>query len=260
MSTKVSSLVWKGYPNGGSELIVLLALADWADEQGGRLYPSIRAIASKTHLSESQARRVVHGLINDEFVMVIGNQTGGAPGSTRNYRVNIEKLRACMDATPTASTHDTPKEGERACMDAREGLHGCAETASTHDTQYVIETPIDVKEENAQSLNVTGSQPRKAGITLKNFLDQCQQRGEKPIPEDDVVWAYAEKVGISDEMISAAWTEFKLYWLSEQKRKKDWSGTFLNAVRQNRSRLWFLKEGEEAQWTTAGEQARRASA
>lgn len=256
MSAKVSALVWKGYPTGGSELLVLLALTDWCDDQGGRLYPSMRAIASKARLSESQARRVVHDLVRDEFLIVIGNDTGGAPGSTRNYQINLDKLRACADDTPTPSTHARGIHEQRACMDAREGLHGCAETPSTHDTQYVSEPLVDVR--GAGSPIQIAS--KKSSITLKTFLEHCQAKGEKPIPEHDPVWAYAEKVGITDEMIAVAWTEFKGYWTIGQKRHKDWRGTFLNAVRQNRARLWFLKDGEPAQWTTVGEQARRAAA
>lgn len=85
-------------------------------------------------------------------------------------------------------------------------------------------------------------------------------KGEQAIPVDDPIFAYASEVGISVEMIEAAWREFKAYWRSNGKRKIDWRETFRNSVRQNRAKLWFMREGEVASWTTVGEQARRAAA
>jgi hypothetical protein len=96
-------------------------------------------------------------------------------------------------------------------------------------------------------------------VTLKTFIEQCQASDVKPIPGGDPIFDYAEKVGIESEMLAIAWREFKSYWLPTQRRKKDWPGTFRNAVRENRAGLWYLKEGEPARWTTRGEQARRAA-
>ncbi|HBI8622146.1 TPA: helix-turn-helix domain-containing protein, partial [Escherichia coli] len=94
MAIKVMSLVWEGYPGGGSDLLAMLALADWSDDNG-RCYPSMSSIATKTRLSRSQAQRVVHGLIDSGFVQVIGNEAGGAPGATRQYRIVLTKLTGC---------------------------------------------------------------------------------------------------------------------------------------------------------------------
>jgi hypothetical protein len=107
------------------------------------------------------------------------------------------------------------------------------------------------------------SSKKKAATTLRAFIDSCRTSREKPIPENDPVFTYAESVGIAREMIAVAWGEFKRYWLDGEgkaKRRTDWRETFRNAIRQNRAGLWFLREGEQAKWTTAGEQARRAAA
>lgn len=104
---------------------------------------------------------------------------------------------------------------------------------------------------------------KKDEISLAQFLENCKVSGEQAIPEDDPVWEYSRKVGITEEMIAVAWREFKSYWLTgdgKAKRKTDWRRTFLKSVQDNRARLWFVREGEQAQWTTAGEQARRAAA
>lgn len=110
---------------------------------------------------------------------------------------------------------------------------------------------------------ISGKPKTKKEITLAQFLEHCKDSGEQTIPETDPVWDYAQTVGIAEEMIPVAWKEFKSYWLTgdgKAKRKTNWRQTFLNAVRQNRASLWYLKEGEPARWTTTGEQARRAAA
>jgi hypothetical protein len=141
MSIKVMTLVWDRFPAAGSELLAMLALADWCTDDGGSLYPSIATLAAKIRVSESQARRILHGLIDNGYVTVIGNANGGAPGTTRQYRVIVAKLRSLPDRTAetceTASTHATPSIDARGSADARDGSHGCAETGSTHDTQTI---------------------------------------------------------------------------------------------------------------------------
>lgn len=149
MSIRVSSRVWDTFPGSGSELLAMLALADWCDDAGGNLFPSIAAVAEKIRCSESQARRVVHGLIEAGWLAVVGNSAGGAPGTTRQYRINLAKLTATGGADATPPTGATRKAGRstgsvraRGSVDAtpgahaRDGSHGCAETASTGATQY----------------------------------------------------------------------------------------------------------------------------
>ena len=140
------SLVWDNFNRGGSEKLAMLALADWCNDQGGSLHPSIASIAKKINVSESQARRIIHGFIDSGYLSVVANHGGGNPGQSRHYKLNVEIILTpstdatpCMDATP--STH------------ARDPLHGCArplapmrETPSTHDTLTTMNHHITIKE------------------------------------------------------------------------------------------------------------------
>jgi uncharacterized phage protein (TIGR02220 family) len=107
MSLQAMSMVWKS-PYGGSVKLTLLALADWCDDSGENLYPSIKKVAKKVGASESQTRRIMHGFINDGVLEVVGNHHGGAAGQTRRYRLNLDKLAATTGADATPSTHATP--------------------------------------------------------------------------------------------------------------------------------------------------------
>lgn len=251
MSIRVMSLVWESYPGGGSDLLALLALADWSDDSG-QCYPSMTSIARKIRLDKRQAQRVIHRLIDDGFLEVTGNLLGGAPGSSRQYRIVLERLTGDANVTPTGDTEDTPKP-ETGDMGDADGCHGRRERGDIHVTQTVIEPSITVStREHAGK--------KKPAITLKTFLGNCMASGEQAIPADDPIFEYARTVGIDDEMLAVAWSEFKGYWLASGKKRKDWRETYRNAIRQNRARLWFIREGETAQWTTVGEQARRNAA
>ena len=251
MSVRIISAVWDGFPGGGSELLALLALADWADDEG-RCFPSISAISRKVRLKERQAQRIVHKLIDDGFIRVTGNQFGGAPGSSRQYRIVLDKL--------TGVAHDTPMR-ETGVMEDADGCHGRRETGVTHDTLTVIEPSITVKE-NAQAHSSVGKKEKqgKSGITLKAFLEACASAGQKAIPDDDPIFAYAEKTQLTDEMLKLCWEEFKAQYLPTRKTQRDWRAHYRNAVRRNWYKLWFIKGDEPARWSTAGEQARRAAA
>lgn len=132
MSVKVSALVWDRFPYGGHTLTAMLALADWAND-GGVCYPSMRTIAARLRVSRSQAQRTMHALIEIRLVEVIGNHAGGAPGTSRRYRINLEALNLLPpassrgydsvvgdgDAAGSVDTQDGPHEGEeRGCPDA----------------------------------------------------------------------------------------------------------------------------------------------
>jgi len=242
MSVRILSLVWDNYPGGGTNLLAILALADWSDDTG-RCWPSMSSISKKIRLSRSQSQRVVHGLINEGFVKVIGNNEGGAKGASRRYQIVLNRL--------TGSAHATGSVDATGSAHAQEGSHACADTGSAHATQTVIEPSRTVKKVSSK---------KNAEITLKQFLDNCKEKSEQAIPEDDPVFAYAESVGLDHEMVSVCWQEFKATYLPKKKRYSDWRKAFNNAVRGNYYGLWFCKEDEPMSWTSKGQQARRAAA
>jgi hypothetical protein len=69
--------VWSHFKGKGSALLLMLALADYADEEG-RAWPGIDAIARKTRLSRRQIQRLERSLIEQGFLRVLSNRDGGA--------------------------------------------------------------------------------------------------------------------------------------------------------------------------------------
>jgi hypothetical protein len=97
-------------------------------------------------------------------------------------------------------------------------------------------------------------------LTLAEFVADCRAAGVEVIPKEDDVFEFAEKAQIDIEMIRAAWAAFKSYWNVNGERKRDWRRTFRDAVKRNRDGIWFIREGQPAQWTTVGEGYRRQAA
>lgn len=262
------ALVWDHFPRGGSDMLVMLALSDWCNNEGLSLHPSIRAIAEKCRLSEVQARRIVHGLIADRYLEVVGNHGGGAPGASRQYRLMLERLTSPIsDKTPLADDRGTSLSGDSPTPLADDrGI--TVETALTHDrdgSHLSAETPLtgesqtkNVNVKNHHRSEISKSSKKRTAITLKKFLDDCRATGEKPIPETDSVFEYAERVGIPIDFLKLNWLEFRARFSEPAaKRYKDWRAAFRNSVRGNWFKLWWIGADGVCALTTVGEQAKR---
>jgi len=123
-----------------SHKMALLALCDWANDEGGSLHPSIKRVAERISCSDRTAQRILHELIAEGWLSVVGNANGGAPGQTRKYQLNTAKL-ALESVTGDKLTGVTNKEtgdiGDAGRVTSE------AETGDTGVTQSTIEPPIE---------------------------------------------------------------------------------------------------------------------
>ncbi len=139
MSSAISSKVWGLSGVGGTALLCLLALADWADDSGN-CEPSIAAIAKKIRVTDRYAKRLVHRLIDAGYVRIIGNQYGGAPGSTRKYRLEFPSKTDGLQDTPRRGLKTTPKaaKAETGVLPGTKGWPIGAERSGLQATRPVI--------------------------------------------------------------------------------------------------------------------------
>lgn len=99
MSVHVSSAVWKYAPLSGTRLLVLLALADWANDQG-TCWPSVASIADRCRIDARRARRILRELEHEGLIKKV--REGGrdkplrmdavAPGWSSVYRIQLDAL------------------------------------------------------------------------------------------------------------------------------------------------------------------------
>jgi hypothetical protein len=86
MSIKVMTQVWEHAPVSEGTLLVLLALADYAGDDG-TAYPSNATLARKARLDERHVRRVIQRLIALELIEVDWN---AGPRGVNVYRIKLE--------------------------------------------------------------------------------------------------------------------------------------------------------------------------
>ena len=104
--------------------------------------------------------------------------------------------------------------------------------------------------------------PNPEGSTcLRTWLESLKTRQEQPVPPDDPVFAYAQRVGIPREFLALGWRQFRHRYTEQHpgKRYSDWRRVFRNAVEGNWLKLWWLDpaSGQYA-LTTVGLQAQRS--
>lgn len=127
--------------------------------------------------------------------------------------------------------------------------------------------PLANREEEAGAHASSDAPPpkrkkRKAdGVTLTAYLESCKAEGVKPIPEDDGVFGYAERVGLPADFVVLAWRWFKRKYGPEGKgadnRQANWRAHFRNAVEGGWPDYWAINSAGEYYLKTAGKQAER---
>lgn len=202
MSVRILSKVWDGFPGNGSDLLAMLALADWSDDEG-RCWPSIPAIARKVRLSPDQARRVVHRLINGDFVRVTAGKTGG--GMSRRYQINLDVLTPCTDATPGT--------GARGGMDASPPLASApGDPLHSYASRTVIDTSL-----NRQEVSDAETQ-RRTRSPKRTYPDN--------FAVTDLMVAWATEKGFPANRIESETEKFKDWHLANGSRFSDWQAAW----------------------------------
>lgn len=84
MSIKVMSWVWDNSPYRDDALLIHLALADWANDEG-MCWPKQASIAQKARCSVEHVRRVTKRMQEDGYLQIVSVSRG--PGSSHKYQL-----------------------------------------------------------------------------------------------------------------------------------------------------------------------------
>lgn len=82
------TLVWEHAPYSENKLIVLLALADWSNDEGCS-WPCMQRLADKARIDVRSARRIVRVL---EAAGLLETEKGGGRSKQNRYTLNLLKL------------------------------------------------------------------------------------------------------------------------------------------------------------------------
>ncbi len=87
MSARMTGMVFARYPSGGGEMLLALALADHAHDDGTSIFPSVAALAVKTRQSDRSVQYQLRRMERAGWLILV-NQGNGGRGQHREYRIN----------------------------------------------------------------------------------------------------------------------------------------------------------------------------
>lgn len=109
MSIKVMTMVWAATEiTDLSEMSVLLALADWCNDNG-LCWPSIPQLAVKSRMSERNARYIISRLESSGLVKVVGKK--GGRGKSNEYQISLQRLQGLSCGKPVDEKAETLQSG-----------------------------------------------------------------------------------------------------------------------------------------------------
>ena len=106
MSIQATNWIWHNSSHKGGPLLVLLAIADHAHDDGGGAYPSIDTLAFKSRLSTRQVKRVLHELVESGELVIEPN---AGPRGANLYTVTFERGKDEM--SPLTGPDSDDEEG-----------------------------------------------------------------------------------------------------------------------------------------------------
>ncbi len=216
MSLRLMAFVWDHFPGSGSQLLVMLKLADFANDAGSNIYPSMSTMARYVRLTEKQTRRIIHELIDSNWLSVVGNVNGGSHTQTRQYQMNVERLTPPPDGSRTP-----PKEG------SREGL-----TPPAHGRPPLPPVSLTPPAHGSQSIK---NQKIKHICRQPEGVVTSLPSGIPPCPVDKIVEIYHEvlpELPPVRMMTDQRRKHLQARWREEPRRQNlDWWRKYFQAIR-----------------------------
>lgn len=197
MSVRVMNAVFERYPNGGGEMLLALALADHASDDGTRVYPSIKALAEKTRQSERSVQYQLRAMEASGWLILVNSGNGGR-SQNREYVISSDWLKGAEIAPPaklTKGAKTAPFDGaEKGAKRSSKG----AEIAPLN-TQERVQSATqkgaigDVKGAIHDTKGCNGLHPH---ITINEPLEPSKNRERMP------AHASTTLPGVSDQLLA----------------------------------------------------------
>lgn len=268
MSVRVMAAVWEHSKATGTSLLMMLALADFSDDDGSS-YPSVATLATKCRMSVRNANHLLASLRDSGELKIRKNE---GPKGTNRYRIVLSRpgfdgLKRSSEPNPSrplthASAPDarfTPDGAVTLKLIARGG-----EADSSKPLKPASDEPSLNRQEPSEREAPSRALLRKGkageGLTFTAWRDATREKGEKLIPQTDAVFDLAASIGLDPEMVPVQWHHFVATYTEDRptKTNSDWRACFRSSVRQNWFRLWVIEPAGPVRWTSIGLQAQAA--
>jgi hypothetical protein len=102
VSIRIMSAVWEEADVSGAKLLVLLALADYANDEGF-CWPGVHALAKKARVSERYVRELLGDLERDDYII---RELNTGPYGVNTYKVLVGDANLAGVRTDTLGGYD----------------------------------------------------------------------------------------------------------------------------------------------------------
>lgn len=136
MSIKVMNAVFERYPSGGGEMLLALALADHASDDGTRVYPSIKALAEKTRQSERSVQYQLRRMQESGWLILVNAGNGGRSMHSE-YRISPDWIKGAEIAPLKKGATDDVKganDSTKGCNPEQKRVQPVAPANNRHRT------------------------------------------------------------------------------------------------------------------------------
>lgn len=170
MSIRVMTLVWAKSKNKRTALLLELAIADFAHDDGRGAFPSIPTLAKKTRQTDRNVQLLLDKLVESQEVSV---SEGTSPYGTNEYAINVKLLESYADADANTESDDEAEATDTDESDVASGEN--------------FSPPENSRDEDAE--NFTGGVKNSAGtareISPNPSLLTVSKPSDKPINKND---------------------------------------------------------------------------
>lgn len=160
MSIALMTRVWESEMPTHAHKLVLLAFADYADEEG-RCWPSVGRVATRSQISRRQVQRVVSDLKKSGLLEVVEKER---QHRTPTYQIRGDKLTPLSDSGVTSATFRGDISDTRGDKSDARGDVGVTQTTSKN---HHVEPPEESLDDPPLSLKE---------ISLRKNYAQSQKR------------------------------------------------------------------------------------
>lgn len=207
MSVRTMSRVWEHSQHAGSDLLMLLAIADFSDDDG-RAFPAVATLATKCRMKMRNCQYILRSLELSGELSILANQ---GPHGANLYRINLNSLgvQHLAGVQGIAGVQHSAPGGAKRCA---EGVQPIAPKPSVNHQETSTKS-------GARSLR---------GSRLK---------ADWILPDQYLQWAN-ENLGWTSTHAHEVAERFRDYWISASGNaasKNDWFATWRNWCRNERT-------------------------
>ena len=223
MSIRVMAKVWEFSACAGTDLLALLAIADFADDEGNA-YPAVRTLATKCRLGTRQMHYI---LANLQRCGELNVRIGGGPKGTNRYRISVPQ-QGVQHSAGVQSTAGVQHSAPPPALQCTKPLHHSAPkpsgTINNHQSKPAPSARAllsDISDElfsdferirKAKRAPITKTtvdgirrEAAKAGVSVEKAIRECCERGWQSFKADWVTGGKQVGNGASADGSSKPW-------------------------------------------------------